>query len=211
MKKYVFGFVFFVVVSTLWAAKTHYEIGDEGEGGGIVFYVSKEGFKVYDGKGGSVICHYLEMSKNSLGTSYWFPLWEDRDIGTTEHGLGYGKSNTYKILNAKTSKSLTVDNCAAYRASKFFTTKTKAGDWWLPSKDELNLMYQNQKDAVIATSCNLELGDWHWSSSESTKNDAGHTAAWLQPFRDTKGGNEPFPMPDFELIDMFSVRAVRAF
>lgn len=30
MKKYVFGFVFFVVVSTLWAAKT-YKIGDEGE------------------------------------------------------------------------------------------------------------------------------------------------------------------------------------
>ncbi|UKI54920.1 MAG: CsgG/HfaB family protein [Treponema succinifaciens] len=29
-----------------------YKVGDEGEGGGIIFYVSQEGFVVYDGMGG---------------------------------------------------------------------------------------------------------------------------------------------------------------
>ena len=46
-----------------------YKVGDEGEGGGIVFYVSQEGFIVYDGKGGQKICHCLEMSKPTLGLS----------------------------------------------------------------------------------------------------------------------------------------------
>ena len=126
MKKYVLGFCFFVVVSTLWATKT-YNIGDEGPGGGIVFYVDKEGFRVYDGKGGEKTCHYLEMSKDALGESYWFP--EYSNTGATQKGLGYGKSNTYKILNASTSKRLTEENCAAYRCSKYSTSSTKAGEW----------------------------------------------------------------------------------
>jgi len=192
MKKYVLDFCFFVVVSTLWAAKT-YKIGDVGPGGGIVFYFSKEGFRVYDGKGGDVICHYLEMSKNTLGVSQWFP--EYSNIGTQE-GLGYGKSNTYKILNASTSKKLTEDNCAAYRCSKYSTSRTKAGEWWLPSNDELDLIYQNQKERVLA-SC----GDsYHWSSSESS----GYFA-WIKNFGDGDWGNGG------KIYYEISVRAVRAF
>ena len=126
----------------------------------IVFYVNKKGFKVYDEKGNSVICHYLEMSKDTVEISLWFP--KCSNIGTKE-GLGYGKSNTYKILNAKTSKKLTSGNCAAYAVSKYYTYTTKAGDWWLPSKDELELIYKNQKDAVFNT-CGIVF--WHWSSSE---------------------------------------------
>ena len=192
MKKYVLDFCFFVVVSTLWAAKT-YKIGDVGPGGGIVFYFSKEGFRVYDGKGGDVICHYLEMSKNTLGVSQWFP--EYSNIGTQE-GLGYGKSNTYKILNASTSKKLTEDNCAAYRCSKYSTSSTKAGEWWLPSMCELDMVYKNQKDAAIATCSDR----WHWSSSESV-----YSNAWIYYFGDGDWVN------DVKVISTYSVRAVRAF
>ena len=193
MKKYVLGFCFFVVVSTLWAAET-YNIGDVGPGCGIVFYVSKEGFRVYDGKGGEEVCHYLEMSKNTLGVSAWFP--EYSDIGATQIGLGYGKSNTYKILNAKTSKYLTEDNCATYRCSKYSTSSTKAGEWWLPSKDELDLIYQSQKERVLA-SCTTK---WHWSSSES-----GDDLAWSKIFGN---GGWYFNLKDYTT---YSVRAVRAF
>jgi len=192
IKKYVLGFCFFVVVSTLWAAKT-YKIGDAGPGGGIVFYVSEEGFRVYDGKGGDVICHYLEMSKNTLGVSQWFPKYSN--IGT-QTGLGYGKSNTYMILNAKTPKGLKEENCAAYRCSKYSTSTTKAGEWWLPSKDELDLVYQNQKDAVLA-SCTTK---WHWSSSEN-----GDDLAWSKIFGN---GGWYFNPKDYTT---YSVRAVRAF
>ena len=192
MKKYVLGFCFFIVVSTLWAAKT-YNIGDEGSGGGIVFYVSKEGFRVYDGKDGDVICHYLEMSKKTLGTSRWFP--KISNIGTQE-GLGYGKSNTYKILNAKTSKRLTEDNCAAYRCAKYSTSSTKVGEWWLPSKEELDLIYQNQKERVLASSTDK----WHWSSSENS-----YSVAWLNYFGDGVWGSNSKGSGNY------SVRAVRAF
>jgi hypothetical protein len=48
-------------------------------------------------------------------------------------------------------------------------------DWFLPSKDELNLMYTNLKK--------IDRGDfssvWYWSSSESYDN-----AAWFQHFSD---------------------------
>ena len=174
--------------------KKTYKIGDAGPGGGIVFYVSKEGFRVYDGKGGEQVCHYLEMSKNTSGESRWFP--EYSNIGATQKGLGYGKSNTYKILNVSTSNRLTEEKCAAYRCSKYSTSSTKAGEWWLPSKDELNLVYQSQKDAVLA-SC---TDKWHCSSSES-----GCNYAWLKYFGDG------YQVDSHKDDTKDSVRAVRAF
>ena len=171
-----------------------YKIGDEGAGGGIVFYVNEEGFKVYDGKGGEQVYHYLEMSKNSLGMSMWIS--EYSDIGIKDRGIGYGKANTYKILSTAPSESLTEDKCAAYRASKYFTTKTKVGDWWLPAKDELDLMYKNQKDTVIAT-C---IDRWHWSSSEFDQYES-----WNKYF-----GNNNWNTTATK-THKYSVRAVRAF
>ena len=175
------------------SAYANYKIGDEGPGGGIVFYVSKEGFRVYDGKGGEQVCHYLEMSKDTLGESYWFP--EYSNIGT-QTGLGYGKFNTYKILNASTSKRLTEGNCATYRCSKYSTSSTKAGEWWLPSKDELDLMYKNQKERVLVTCTE----NWHWSSSERLNG-----TAWIEYFGD---GDWDDYLKD---LNDYSVRAVRAF
>ena len=164
----------------------------------IVFYVDKEGFRVYDGKGGEQVCHYLEMSKDTLGLNYWFPGYSN--IGT-QTGLGYGKSNTYKILNANTSKELTENNCAAYRCSKYSTSSTKAGEWWLPSKDELDLIYQNQKERVLASSTNK----WHWSSSENTVDSA---CVVFFDRREGLGGECCFTDKD---KDSSSVLAVRAF
>ena len=142
-----------------------YKIGDAGPGGGIVFYVDREGFSVYDGMGGATLCHYLEMSRDSLGESMWYP--EYSTIGSTQTGLGYGKSNTYNILNADIYAVLVLNekNCAAYRCALYYTASTKAGEWWLPSKDELDLMYKNAKESVLA-SCNSSS---HWSSTEYNK------------------------------------------
>ena len=128
----------------------------------------------------------------------WFPEYVN-NIGTQE-GLGYGKYNTYKILNAITSKRLTEKNCAAYRCSKYSTSSTKAGDWWLPSMDELSLIYKNQKKRVLA-SCGGEWEEtWHWSSSEFN-----YDFVWLKRFNIGK-------WLDYDKDnEEFSVRAVRAF
>ena len=147
----------------------NYKVGDDGPGGGIVFYVDKKGFTVYDGKGGKKTCYYLEMGKDEMRLSYWYP---QNFIVNTREGLGYGKSNTYKILN-RSSEKLTEDNCAAYRCSKYTTPNTKAGEWFLPSKDELDLMYKTQGGRVLAT-CR---DSWHWSSSEDV-----NSYVWVQCF-----------------------------
>lgn len=182
------------VTITLKKTGTTYNIGDEGAGGGRVFYVSQEGFRVYDGKGDDVVYHYLEMSKDTLGISKWFPEYSPM---YTQDGLGYGKSNTYKILNARTSNELTDENCAVCRVSKYSTASTKVGEWWLPSKEELDLIYQNQKERVLASSTKR----WHWSSSEVDGHDA-----WARDF----GDGSWYKHYKIGSSD-FSVRAVRAF
>lgn len=147
-----------------------YKVGGVGQGGGIVFYVSKAGFIVYDGKGGEETCHYLEMSLNTLGESRWYP--EQHYINTQED-LGYGKSNTYKILHNDISETLTEKNCAAYRCSKYSTKNTKRGEWFLPSKEELGLMYRTQRARVLS----ICTDSCCWSSSAKDKE-----ASWLQIF-----------------------------
>ena len=169
-----------------------YQIGDEGPGGGIVFYASKEGFYVYDGIGGKVLCHYLEMSKESITLTLWTDSYSN--IGT-EIGLGYGKSNTYKIL--KEQNPIRRIRCAAYWCDVYSTPKTKPGDWWLPSKAELDLMFQNQKAYVYKT---CENG-YHWSSSEYDKEQV-HSLCFSP--------GERFNTL-YKDVDNVSVRAVRAF
>lgn len=169
-----------------------YKVGDEGEGGGIIFYVSQEGFVVYDGMGGEKICHYLEMSKSTLGVSNWAP---NKDYINTLVEIGYGKSNTYKILNYYRNSDLSEENCAAYRCSIYSTDKTAAGEWFLPSKDELNEMYNTMSRTVISDATN----NWFWSSSAYNS-----VNAWLQSF---SGGSQCGSGKD----NTSSVRAVRAF
>lgn len=133
-------------LSETWAVSgMQYKVGDEGPGGGFVFYVSPKGFTVYDGKGGEEICHYLEMSKTSLGKSKGVLFRAE-----TQEGLGWGKSNCYKILHS--NYDMDEESCAAYRCSLYATATTKQGDWFLPSKKELDLMYQTQRERVLATS-----------------------------------------------------------
>ena len=172
-----------------------YKVGDEGDGGGIVFYVSQEGFIVYDGKGGQKICHCLEMSKPTLGLSKWAPEKSDFINTISEKSLGYGKSNTYKILNYYKNSSLTEENGAAYRCSIYSTEKAAAGEWFLPSRDELDLMYKAMKEAAVSDA----TINWFWSSSENTSD-----YAWYQRF---KQGYQDYGGRG--LIN--SVRAIRAF
>lgn len=169
-----------------------YEIGDEGPGGGIVFYVSEDGFDVYDGKGCVTVCHYLEMSKNTLGIMTWLP--ENKSVATVS-SLGYGKSNTYKIINTYTSENKTSSNCAAYACSLYKTETTEEGEWFLPSKDELNLLYKAMRDRVLADARDI----YFWSSSSDNN---GY--AWGQGF---SVGNQF----DYRKLYTNSVRAIRAF
>jgi hypothetical protein len=72
-------------------------------------------------------------------------------------------------------------------------------DWYLPSKDELNFIYQNLQVAGI-----VNLGsDWYWSSSEFGYL-GGNMQVWKQKLSD---GNQDWAA--FNSVN--SVRAIRAF
>jgi len=165
------------------ASSMKYKIGDEGEGGGIVFYVSPEGFDVYDGQGGVTRCHYLEMSTINLGESKW----GDSVYGTISE-LGYGKSNTYHMIKAKGYPS--VKNCAAYRCAQYTTKTSKAGEWFLPNLEEAKLMIATQSERLTAESTKE-----YWTSDQYY---------FLN--------REPSYRYHYSaLSDYYSVRAVRAF
>ena len=179
---------------------TTYNIGDDGPGGGIIFYYSEAGFDVYEPDGSVRKCHYLEVSKSNLGEIKWCSTKYEVDCCniTTNNGLGYGKKNTYNIIKSThRSGTITKENCAALACYSYSTATTKAGDWFLPSKDELNLLYENLRNVVLISSV-AGIGLF-WSSSQDDSFDA-----WFQRFSD--GYQSHY---DKNLNP--SVRAVRAF
>ena len=179
-----------------------YQIGDIGPGGGIIFYHSPSGFNVIQADGSSKLCHYLEVSPTDLGVTSWC---SEKEYGKyccniqTKKGLGYGKINTLGIINGKHQGGLTTKNCAALACHRYSTGSTKDGEWFLPSKKELNLLYKNLGERVMKSNTTGE--PWYWSSSEDDYDDA-----WVQRFSDGSQGsnykNNTLPL---------SVRAVRAF
>lgn len=144
--------------------------------GGIIFYIDKTGR------------HGLIVSTNDLGTTNvaWQPG-SNKVTGATGTAYGTGASNTAAIVAAlgKTGNyaALLCDNYAV-------GTYT---NWYLPSKDELNLLYAQR--TVIG---NLSSSNY-WSSSEVSKG-----KAWDQEF----GGG--FQFKDYKTFTLM-VRAVSSF
>lgn len=187
-------------VSALSSNGKTYNIGDDGPGGGIIFYYSKVGFDVYEPDGSVKKCHYLEVSKFDLGAISWCSRKSGADCCniTTLTAVGAGRINTFKIIKSThRSGTITKENCAALACHSYSTATTKAGDWFLPSKDELNLLYQNLGKRVLL--CNTTNDNWYWSSSQGNRD-----SAWGQRFSDGL-------QDDYYKGSTTSVRAVRAF
>ena len=192
MKKVI---LFMLALAGTLAFAKEYKIGDMGPGGGIVFYVSKSGFEVDDGMGSVETCHYLEVSKEDLGQTTWTPspavFLEDLD---ETYAIGSGKANTFLIAYAGLCpEEVTVENCAAYACFEYRTKTTKPGDWFLPSSDELKLVFTN----LSLEQLNVTSKEFYWSSSEESDG-----SAWARKNKtstvDAKGKR-------------FNVRAVHAF
>lgn len=179
-----------------------YQIGDIGPGGGIIFYHSPSGFNVIQADGSSKLCHYLEVSPTDLGVTSWCSKKEYGkyccNIQKTKKGLGYGKINTLGIINGNHAQGrLTTKNCAALACHRYSTGSTKDGEWFLPSKKELNLLYKNLGERVMKS--NTTGYSWYWSSSEQNRG-----CVWSQGFSDGRQNTN-------YKGNTYSVRAVRAF
>jgi hypothetical protein len=169
-----------------------YSIGDTGPGGGKIFYVSSGGFTMTDN--GS-IAHYLELAP---AFSY-SPLlrWESQEIYTsipgTAEGIGTGRKNTALIL-------ATDANAPAAKICDNYSNNGKT-DWFLPSKDELNMLY------AATQSHGIYLSGRHWSSSQDSGN-IHH--AWSHEFISSIYGTTGSPASWAKMYTI-SVRAIRAF
>tara|TARA_B110000208_G_scaffold132103_1_gene160047 strand:- start:58 stop:885 length:828 start_codon:yes stop_codon:yes gene_type:complete len=131
-------------------------------------------------------------------------VWYDGDYntlpetGATSTAIGTGSSNTDAIIVAQGSGSYAAQLCADYSVTVDGITYD---DWFLPSKDELNLLYlQHTLIGGFTDDVTTEIyGDYYWSSSESSKYNA-----WDQDFFDGSDETSDKNYPNL-------VRAVRAY
>ena len=168
------------VINASGSSANHY-IG-ESYGGGIVFFV-------YDNGQHGLIAATADQS----GGVQWFNG-TFRFTGTSGTGIGAGEMNTTMIISNlirdNETGSFAARLCANYSVTASGITY---GDWYLPSKDELLLLYQNK--GVVG---GFNTGGY-WSSTETSSLSASFvlfsngSASTL----DKDGGN--------------SVRAIRAF
>ncbi len=184
-------------------------IGDEGPGGGIVFYVSTTKINVQPGISSGGYC--LEAAPKTWNNTASDPLLNWGCYGTwiggslsTGVGIGTGASNTAKIM-----ADCSPLNIAARRAGD--STFGGWDDWFLPSKGELDLMWTNLASATPSLGDFRE--DYYWSSSQNNSINAvwGGNTAWVQYFY---AGGQGYGTGDYSYYaknDPHFVRAIRAF
>jgi hypothetical protein len=148
----------------------------------------------YDKGNNSDGWRYLEAAPSDVSASAQWGWWDGKsfgpDVSGTSTAIGSGKRNTQLIVDAlKTSYTgRAAQLCASYTYGGY-------SDWFLPSKDELDLMYKN----LAVKGLGSFTGVWYWSSSR------GRTSgAWGQRFSDGY-------QDDYSKVLTFCVRAVRAF
>ena len=140
--------------------------------GGIIFYVD------------STKKHGLIAAANQMLHAKWGCF--EKTIGGTSAAVGAGQANTLAIINACDSVNIAARVCNDLVLNGY-------SDWFLPSKGELDLLYNNK------TLFRGIKTDYYWSSTEV---DGGK--AQCQDFYD---GHHM----KYEKSKVYNIRAVRAF
>lgn len=170
---------------------TTYSVGDFAHGG-IVFWVDETGQ------------HGLVCAKEDQSTGVRWYAGTTGVTRATGDGPFSGELNTSIIISSQVSIGDDGSNYAAQICNDLQITEggKTYGDWYLPSKEELNLMYQNKATIDATAGANGGsgfAGANYWSSTEST-----NLYAWYQSF---VSGYQYGRGKYFE----YRVRAVRAF
>ena len=160
------------VTGTAWITNNSaatYSIGDFAHGG-IVFWVDETGQ------------HGLVCAKEDQSSGV---RWYAGTYGKTQakgDGVYSGKANTAIIIAAQVAIGDDGNTYAARICNELQITEVGKtyGDWYLPSKYELNLMYQNKTTINNTASANAgsDFSTYsYWSSTED-----GNNNAWIQNF-----------------------------
>jgi len=153
-----------------------------GHGGGYIFY--------NDGEGGGMVAAPTDLSKQAWITG---GTTQTTSLGSTQTSFGSGKSNSDAIAGMSGHFTSAADACLTHWDGMY-------GDWYLPSKDELQRMWEVLADTPGKRSTYGFTDFDYWSSSEVDASNAWtlYFSAW--------GWN-----PDFKSNSDVSVRPVRTF
>ncbi len=164
-----------ISLSTKGLGDVHYAIGDPGPAGGIVFYITEGGL------------HGLEAAPADQSSDAEWGCYGTSISGADGTAVGKGAQNTADILAGCSEAGIAAEIADDYTLNGY-------DDWFLPSKKELKLLYQQK--TVVDGFANY----YYWSSSEYNS-----VKAWYQYFYN--GSQDYFYYKNFT----HRVRAVRAF
>jgi hypothetical protein len=163
--------------------------------GGYVFY--------NDGNGGGLVSAKTDQSTSQV----WITGGSTQTTlnGNTLTAIGTGQANTTAIINQTGHTGSAAKVCDDYTDGTYT-------DWYLPSRDELNLMFTNLEVDGVGGFAAI-----YWSSSEIDANNA-----WVQFFHDMTGpviipaGAQKIYDKSWDIVPIggipsTTVRAVRAF
>ena len=153
------GMVNSAIASKQYTLQQVYTVGSTGPAGGKIFYVNDNP--------AITTWKYLEAAPADEASTYVYGI--GTFTGASGIEIGMGQANTTTIVNVLKTGSYAAKVCDD--KSVTYNGKTYA-DWFLPSKEELALMYINK--ATIGGFSD----SYYWSSTEG--NDIG--SAWLQYF-----------------------------
>jgi hypothetical protein len=156
-------------------------------GGGIVFHLWKDNAGVE---------HGLIVSLNDLSNSISWSNNTNYNIGVSAQSSWNGMSNSITIVSQNPSFNSASKLCLDYTNNGF-------DDWYLPSIDELSLLWQNKfnvnRSLSVLSSANSIGQGYYWSSTEYSS-----SSAWLFYFN---LGSANFSNKS----GLYSTRAIRSF
>ncbi len=173
---------------SVWLPMEEYALGDTGPAGGLIFYINPN----YAADG----WRHLEAAPFDQSAGAPWGCFRTAVPGARGREVGSGRQNTADIEAACTIPGTAADLCANLSLNGF-------KDWFLPSIDELSLMYAN---LMLTGACDFGVGDRadnynYWSSTQASADMARHL-----DFADN-GLRQHYDDKDFPR----RVRAVRAF
>jgi hypothetical protein len=172
---------------SVWLATRDLQPGDVGPAGGLIFYVNPEYAR--DG------WRYLEAAPVDQSAGAKWGCFRHAIAGAKGTSVGTGRQNTLDMTATCTERATAADLCAAY-------TLNGVGGWFLPSRDELRLMFRNLNAAGLGDFRSAGMADncEYWTSSQETAD-----MAWHLDFADD--GRQHYDDKDYPR----RVRAIRSF
>ena len=146
---------------SVWLSTREYAPGDVGPAGGLIFHVNPNA--ATDG------WRYLEAAPvDQSGGARW-GCFRTAIAGARGAAVGTGRQNTADMMAACAERGSAADLCAQY-------VLNGVRGWFLPSRDELALLYRNLKAKGLGDFRDTGFADnlMYWTSTQQTADMADH-------------------------------------